>query len=415
MGAFVKIVLWSILYFGVIGRLMLTWLSISPFRYPYFIDARAPGGPQWAWRSPFQDCTFLWDQLFFGSWRVDSLVDLGLLVIFILYYPVWAGICLLLYRSSKKDATKPADTAKTEDVPPEQVWGNNNYKSRRPMPMPQGIYNMSSPGRAQPAPVGNTTNTIPADNESRSPAPMADAEHHDGQLSPEANKRVREALLQLAEKYDMALYDNLALSPGDPVVPFSLALDNCAFLFDAVDNADAEWIPDDACDPNETAYWFSAVQQVPSPFQQLAKQAVKLSQEDIGESPVYAVIVLVSGTIVGADSLLPVWKEKGGMVVRLDDTVPCPDIPLLADYVAEKLALLPKGEDTESEEEASSDDSFTMASEENSSHESLDEDTEEASEETFAEADTSVSPEPVRVLESTENDEDTILSPADET
>ena len=398
MGAFAKIALWSVFYFGVIGRLMLTWLTVSPFRYPYFIDAHAAGGPQWGWRSPFQDCVFLWDQFVSGPWKIDSLPDVGLLLIFVLYYPVWAGICLLLYHSS---STKETNTfATSQDAPKNQFWGEENMVSRRPRPLPQGMHNASMMDQKTVPAAATTTPALPA----VGPGASAGSSEVAPETPPEAdNKRVRDVLLQLAQKHDLALYDNLALSSDDPVVPFSLALDNCAFLCDVVDNPDAEWIPDDACDPQETAYWFSAVQQVPSPFQKLAKQAKKLSQEDIGDSPVYAVVILVSGTIVGADALIPVWREKGGMVVRLDESVACPDLPLLSDYVEERLEALSSTETSSDEEEETSeeDDSWNESSEETVGEEQLSE------EERVAE-------EPVRIIEGADNADDTTFSETEE-
>ena len=374
MGAFVKVILWSVLYFGVLGRLLLWWLTISPFRYPYYINTQAPDGPQWAWRSPFQDCAYLFEQFTSETWHIDTLIDMGIVAIFVLYYPVWLGVCWLLCCSGKKNSkNKPA---KTKEEAPKFTPEVGNFKTRRPRALPQGLYNVL-PAEGIPeksaadAAAGATPQAAPAPayNQQRAAQPSAPSRPRS---SPPANPRVREALMKLAEQFDMALYDNLALTPNAPLVPFSLAMDDCAFLCDVVDDGQAEWIPDDACNPEETAYWFSAAKQMPSPFQQLVKQAEALKQEDVGDVRVVPLVILASGTIVGADVMLSIWKEKGGMVVRLDESVPCPELPLLSDFVTNTLENLDQapeeGEEGEGSEEEEYEEEGVPVEEESSSY-----------------------------------------------
>ena len=356
MGAFVKVIIWSFIYFGIIGRIVLQWLTVSPFRYPYFRE-QTEQGVQWAWRTPFKDCISLWNQFSAGTWRIDTFVDVGFAALFLSYYPIWLFVIWLLVRS-KKVAPKPTPLAPQKKESSTQTWANPT-SSRRPRALPQGLYNTA------PVPAQNKTeNQAPSGSPAQPQMSEGSSMHDNYARGPDSGERrrdlpektpvryqlVRNELNELCKEYDLMIYDSLSFIPNEPPVPFALAMDDCVFLVDVVDDPQAEWIPDDAYSDDEVAYWFSASQQIPSPFQRLVKQAKNLQQADIGSASVVVIVVVASGSVIGADSLMDVWKEQGGMVVRLNRSVRCEELPLLSDYVAETLSAYMPSEGSEGEE-----------------------------------------------------------------
>jgi hypothetical protein len=105
------------------------------------------------------------------------------------------------------------------------------------------------------------------------------------------------------------------ISIAGSVIPMVLATPTRAFLIRLFDTPDKEWIADEM---GEDPVWFYASGQEISPFYELKKIADAFAKEE-PDSEIKPLLVVINGSIINGEDMIPDWEMNGGMVVRIND------------------------------------------------------------------------------------------------
>ena len=137
---------------------------------------------------------------------------------------------------------------------------------------------------------------------------------------------------ELASSLGFSVFENVKTQ--ESILSFVISYDERAWAFDFLIEPTTEWIADEEEFDGEAPVWFTDKAQITSPFYMLCKDSLALEKE--AEAPVQPVLVVAAGNILNVQNCLPVWKEKGGAVVRFMQGKPA-ELPTLEDYLKEEI------------------------------------------------------------------------------
>lgn len=299
--------IWFIIYAVAVGALVYEIFGLTPFGVVLTYSAEQGV----ILYNPFIDWVKLYRAFMFDQWTIDNVYDFSLLCCFLLFFPVWLWswrrLCRIkwgafLLKPFKKAVQK---TGKIKVLPRQK-------KLERPkalattgwMPSSAAVSGSSSGAEAEP-PVPQNTGDLTASNTS---------------ASKEASAQWVAYLKETAGRYGFEVFEHVALE--NAVVPIVLATDTKALLFDFFDEPGSEWVVEGKpFEEGTTPKWYSAEDQIISPFYRLCVAAHALKEKE-PTSIICPVLLVVGGVLLNPDALNDVTAEENGAVLtdaQLDD------------------------------------------------------------------------------------------------
>ena len=120
-------------------------------------------------------------------------------------------------------------------------------------------------------------------------------------------------LKETAGRYGFEVFEHVALE--NYVVPIVLATDTKALLFNFFDEPGSEWVVEGKpFEEGTTPKWYSAEDQIVSPFYQLCEAAHTLKEKE-PTSVICPVLLVVGGVLLNPDALNEAASEENGAVL----------------------------------------------------------------------------------------------------
>ena len=295
--------LWSMLYFTVVGKGLYAFFGYTPF----FMDrGENPATLEYV----FKDWIFLFQIFMSGRWSIQKTKDWLLVLSFLAFFPVWLyGWWMLIHVSWKKKwesfrGLRPAKEIKKVPIV------KKKRGLQRPPPLSAQTFSV--------APVNHQQ--VPALKESGMPNELDEFDSSEKttsvpvmdmpKITPE---KAFEQISEIGKSFGFDVLENISIA--DTVIPMVLATPDQAFLVRLFNTPDKEWIADEM---GEEPVWFYASGQEISPFYNLKKVADAFAKEE-PDSEIKPLLVVIGGTIINGEDMIPDWDNQGGMVVRLND------------------------------------------------------------------------------------------------
>lgn len=288
---------WFILYAICVGALIYELFGLTPFGVLFTYSAEQGV----ILYNPFIDWVKLYRAFMFDQWTIDNLYDFSLLCCFLLFFPVWfwswRRLCrvkwgALLFKPFKKAVQ---NTGKIKLMPRKKgLERPRALASTGWMPSTGALAGSSS----------DTDDGLTQTEERRVPQ----------QPQPkETSVQWINYLKETAGRYGFEVFEHVALE--NYVVPIVLATDTKALLFNFFDEPGSEWVVEGKpFEEGTTPKWYSAEDQIVSPFYQLCKAAHMLAEKE-PTSVICPVLLVVGGVLLNPDALNEVASEENGAVL----------------------------------------------------------------------------------------------------
>ncbi len=282
-------IVWFIIYTILVGGFVCKLYGVTPFNL-FFIHVGQQG---WVLYNPFEDWIKLYKAFMFENWTINSLYDFSILSCFFLFFPIcawgWYKLCRIKWRIKRKS---------------EQKGDKSSLISERKMLRPRA---MPMTGRGSFVPVSPVQSFKDK---------SSDQKEKDSSDQTSIQERMN-YLEKKAQQYGIEVFKNVALEGY--IVPIVLATDTKAFLFDFFDKPGTEWIVEDTSfKKSELPKWYSAEDQIISPFHQLCKAAHVLRMKEEGAF-VCPVLLIIGGELLNADTLKEEQEKENGFVLKDSD------------------------------------------------------------------------------------------------
>lgn len=308
-------VIWSILYFSVVGK------GLEAFFGGYTPFYMAKSGTQVTIESIFQWWIFLIYVFMDGRWSIQKGMDWLLVISFFAFYPVWAygwwRLCkiewldLLDKIREKIYGLRPAK--EITDIPIKK----KKKGLQRPAPLSAQSFSVSPVKQVQQETSQDEENIsdFSEDFDNQGQGMTSD---RDMMISPLNIPQMTPALAfdKIREVGTSLGFDILEdISIAGSIIPMVLATPTRAFLIRLFNTPDKEWIADEI---GEDPVWFYASGQEISPFYELKKVADAFAKEE-PDSEIKPLLVVINGSIINGEDMISDWEMNGGMVVRIND------------------------------------------------------------------------------------------------
>ncbi len=288
--------LWFIVYAISVGSLIYQIFKVTPFGI-LFTYTKSQGVILY---NPFIDWAKLYRAFMFEQWSIDTLYDFSLLCCFLLFFPVWfwgwRRLCKVQWgRIFFSPFKRVAQQSKKIKILPRKK------------------------GLERPRALASTgwMPSIPPQGQDVEPLEQQEGIQPNSLSSKigikEASEQWLNYLKEVASQYGFEVFEHVSLD--DYVVPVVLATDTKALLFDFFDEPGTEWVVEGRpFEEGTTPKWYSAEDQIVSPFFQLCEAAHVLKEKE-PDSEILPVLLVVSGVLLNPDALVDVAKEENGAVL----------------------------------------------------------------------------------------------------
>jgi len=327
-------IIWSIIYFSVVGKVLEAFFGgFTPF---YMAKSGEPATLE----SIFQWWIFLIYVFLDGRWSIQKLMDWLLLISFVAFYPVWAygwwRLCKVSWTrlwkkihemiyglqpakeitkvpklKKKKGLQRPAPlSAQTFAVSPVQQAGTSEEKRNTSQTQETFSDSSSDSYESMGTTTGYTTQNDSSAGRGGSSGSGGMPVLNTPQMTPAlAFDKIRE----IGSSFGFDVLEDISIAGS--IIPMVLATPTRAFLIRLFDTPDKEWIADEMGDD---PVWFYASGQEVSPFYELKKIADAFAKEE-PDSEIKPLLVVINGSIINGEDMIPDWEMGGGMVVRIND------------------------------------------------------------------------------------------------
>lgn len=296
--------LWSVLYFVGAGWFLQTVFTVTPFVVP--VEYTSEAG--WHFFNPLMDWGKLYQAFIYDQWVIDNGFEVLRLFSFLFFFPVWILGWYLLSKIQWIQKLKgPLHFYKRRSLNKVQVPLKKPTLTR-----PQSLH-PNAFGRHLGATVSASPSTplVP----SIPQAAELEASSEQQGLTPDIVAEIK----ALGEAKGFETFENVLL--GKYTIPMVLATDTKALMFQFL-TTEQEWVADETpSEGNTEPTWFSAEGLKPSPFYQLKQAALFLSEKE-PDSQIIPVLVVLAGSILNAETMMPYWTENQGFVVRFKEGKP---------------------------------------------------------------------------------------------
>ncbi len=292
-------ILWFVVYAIPVGALIYEVFGVTPFGV-LFTYSEQQGVILY---NPFIDWVKLYREFMFEQWTIDNAYDFSLMICFFMFFPLWVWGWRRLCRVKWiKCLTKPFKKA---------VQSSNKIKlstQKKRLERPKALV---ATGWV-PSVASNAEKT---DNEAADfyPSTEAGASKSSVQQPKEATIQWIGYLKENAAQYGFEVFEHVALN--DYIVPVVLATDTKALLVDFFDEPGSEWVVEGkGLDEQTVPKWYSAEDQIVSPFYRLCQAAGVLKEKE-PTSVVCPVLLVVGGVLLNPDALNEVELQENGAVL----------------------------------------------------------------------------------------------------
>ena len=290
--------LWFIIYAISVGALIYELFGLTPFGVLFTYSAEQGV----VLYNPFIDWVKLYRAFMFDQWTIDNLYDFSLLCCFLLFFPVWFWgwyrLCrvkwgALLFKPFKKAV--------------------QNTGKIKLMPRKKGLERPRALASTGWMPSTGTSVASASDSESMAPPEEERSFVPQQPQTKETSVQWINYLKETAGRYGFEVFEHVALE--NYVVPIVLATDTKALLFNFFDEPGSEWVVEGKpFEEGTTPKWYSAEDQIVSPFYQLCEAAHTLKEKE-PTSVICPVLLVVGGVLLNPDALNEVASEENGAVL----------------------------------------------------------------------------------------------------
>lgn len=252
--------------------------------------------------NPFIDWIKIYRAFMFEQWTIDNLYDFSLLCCFLLFFPVWFWgwyrLCrvkwgALLFKPFKKAV--------------------QNTGKIKLMPRKKGLERPRALASTGWMPSTGTSVASASDSENMSPPEEERSFVPQQPQTKETSVQWINYLKETAGRYGFEVFEHVALE--NYVVPIVLATDTKALLFNFFDEPGSEWVVEGKpFEEGTKPKWYSAEDQIVSPFYQLCEAAHTLKEKE-PDSVIHPVLLVVGGVLLNPDVLNEVASEENGAVL----------------------------------------------------------------------------------------------------